>query len=153
MKLDGPAIARARRAQNMSLRKLQKLTGLDRGYLSRMERGLIRESADERVQSIADALQVTSDDITDKEKNVTAKATKTPPIAADENDLRRYTPEEVIDNRWLPYKSARVLREKAYKGEVHCHKDGGVISFTAEDIRKENDRHAVVPGQRKTRAA
>lgn len=82
---------------------------------------------------------------------MTAKAMKAPPTTAGEADLRRYTPEEVIENRWLPYKSARVLREKAYRDEVHCHKDGGVISFTAEDIRQENDRHAVVPGQRKTR--
>ena len=42
----------------MSLRTLQKLTGLDRGYLSRMERGQIRQSGDHRVQAIADALQV-----------------------------------------------------------------------------------------------
>lgn len=52
----------------MSLRTLQELTGLNRGYLSRMERGLIRESADERVQSIADALQVKGAAITDEEK-------------------------------------------------------------------------------------
>ncbi|MFE9398595.1 hypothetical protein [Streptomyces flavidovirens] len=93
---------------------------------------------------------------------MTAKATAAPPTAArkakprrtsestqrnasEEADLRRYTPEEVIEYRWLPYKSARVLREKAYKHEVHCHKDGGVITFTAEDIRQENARHAVAP--------
>lgn len=94
---------------------------------------------------------------------MTAKATAAPPTAArkakprrtlsettqsralEETDLRRYSPEEVIENRWLPYKSARVLREKAYKHEVHCHKDGGVITFTAEDIRMENARHAVAP--------
>lgn len=84
---------------------------------------------------------------------MTAKATKAPPIEAEETDLRRYTPEEVIENRWLPYKSARVLREKAYRDEVHHHNDGGRITFTAEDIRLENARTAVVPAQRKTRAA
>ncbi|MBX9425493.1 hypothetical protein [Streptomyces lateritius] len=60
-------------------------------------------------------------------------------------ELVRWTPEEVVDKRWLPYKSARVLREKAYKDEVHCHKDGGVVTFTAEDIRRENARTAIVP--------
>jgi transcriptional regulator with XRE-family HTH domain len=42
----------------MSLRTLQELTGLNRGYLSRMERGHIRTSDDERVRTIANALQV-----------------------------------------------------------------------------------------------
>lgn len=52
----------------MSLRALQELTGLNRGYLSRIERGLIRETADHRVQSIAGALQVKTAAITDEEK-------------------------------------------------------------------------------------
>jgi hypothetical protein len=76
---------------------------------------------------------------------VTAKAVKAPPTEAGEDELRRWTPEEVVANRWLPYKSARVLREKAYKYDVHCHKDGGQITFTADDIRRENARTAVVP--------
>jgi hypothetical protein len=78
---------------------------------------------------------------------VTAKATKTPPIEADENEdeLRRYDPEEVVAKRWLPYKSARVLREKCYRREVIHHNDGGRITFTAEDIRQENARTAVAP--------
>lgn len=59
---------RVRRAQKMSLRTLQELTGLNRGYLSRVERGLIREAGAERVQSIADALQVKGAAITDEEK-------------------------------------------------------------------------------------
>ncbi len=52
----------------MSLRDLQEKTGLDRGYLSRMERGHIRESADGPVQKVAAALDVTPDAITHKEK-------------------------------------------------------------------------------------
>jgi hypothetical protein len=84
---------------------------------------------------------------------VTAKATTAPPIEADENELRRYDPEEVIAKRWLPYKSARVLREKCYRREVIHHNDGGRITFTAEDIRLENERTAVVPAQRSNPAA
>lgn len=59
---------RARKAQNMSLRTLEKLTGLDRGYLSRLERGHIHESADQRVQTIADALHLKLVAITQEEK-------------------------------------------------------------------------------------
>ncbi|WP_432004575.1 hypothetical protein [Streptomyces parvus] len=61
------------------------------------------------------------------------------------DELRRYSPEEVIANRWLPYKSARVLKEKCYRREVIHHGDGGRISFTAEDIRRENERRTVEP--------
>ncbi|MFJ6348597.1 helix-turn-helix domain-containing protein [Streptomyces sp. NPDC092046] len=64
---DGPAIRRIRKAQNMSLRALQQQTGIDRGYLSRMERGLIRRSADHRVRTIADALHVKPAAITQEE--------------------------------------------------------------------------------------
>lgn len=68
MKPDGPAIRRIRRAQNLGLRTLQKLTGLDRGYLSRIERGLIHDAADQRVRTIAAALQVKPAAITEEEK-------------------------------------------------------------------------------------
>ncbi|NUP23576.1 MAG: hypothetical protein HOZ81_47480 [Streptomyces sp.] len=80
---------------------------------------------------------------------MTAKATAAPPITPtgsyDESELRRWTPEEVIAMRLLPYRSPRVLKEKCYRREVHCHTDGGRITFTAEDIRQENARHAVIP--------
>lgn len=52
----------------MSLRALQQKTGLDRGYLSRMERGHIQEPADEPLHQVAAALSVTTDAITHKEK-------------------------------------------------------------------------------------
>lgn len=44
------------------------MTGLERGYLSRMERGLIREPADPAVLKVASALDVPPDAITHKEK-------------------------------------------------------------------------------------
>lgn len=78
---------------------------------------------------------------------MTAKATAAPPSAAPpttiEDEFRRYTPAEVVANGWLPYKSPRVLREKAYKRQVIHHNDGGKITFTLEDIRRENARTAV----------
>ncbi|NUV89999.1 hypothetical protein G6W61_27960 [Streptomyces sp. KAI-26] len=59
--------------------------------------------------------------------------------------LIRYTPDEVIEKRWLPYKSARVLKEKCYRRKVIHHNDGGRITFTAEDIRRETERRTVEP--------
>ena len=52
----------------MSLRELQETTGLNRGYLSRMERGLIREPGNKPVQKVAKAFDVSPDAITHKEK-------------------------------------------------------------------------------------
>ncbi|MFD3955846.1 MULTISPECIES: helix-turn-helix domain-containing protein [Streptomyces] len=68
MRPNGTAIRAIREAQKMSLRVLQQKTGLDRGYLSRMERGHIQEPADTPLQQVAAALRVTTDAITHKEK-------------------------------------------------------------------------------------
>lgn len=81
---------------------------------------------------------------------MTAKATHTPPGRTRESidteaEFRRWTPEEVIEKRLLPYRSARVLKQKCYRREVHCHLDGGRITFTADDLRKEADRTAITP--------
>lgn len=87
-------------------------------------------------------------------KATTAKARKVAQAkAAEEIELVRWDPEEVVAKQLLPYKSVRVLKEKCYRREVIHHNDGGRITFTAEDIRRENERTAVVPGQRTTRAA
>lgn len=51
----------------MSLRMLSAKTGIDRGHLSRVERGLAG-LGDENIEKVADALDVTPDDITHKEK-------------------------------------------------------------------------------------
>lgn len=44
------------------------MTGLERGYLSRVERGLIQSPSDETVRKVANALKVTPEAITHKEK-------------------------------------------------------------------------------------
>ncbi|MEU6437494.1 hypothetical protein ACFW0U_07275 [Streptomyces albidoflavus] len=62
-----------------------------------------------------------------------------------EAELYRWTPEEVIEQRLLPYRSVAVLRRKCSRREIHHHNDGGRISFTADDIRRENERTAVAP--------
>lgn len=51
----------------MSLRALQTATGLNRGYLSRMERGLIRQPAENHVRAVAGALDVPPEAITHEE--------------------------------------------------------------------------------------
>ncbi|MFL0393518.1 helix-turn-helix domain-containing protein [Streptomyces albus] len=56
-----------RQARKVSLRELADLTGLDRGYLSRVERGEVRMPADQRILSIAAALGVSPDAITHEE--------------------------------------------------------------------------------------
>lgn len=58
--------------------------------------------------------------------------------------LKRYTPDEVAGLGYLPY-TARMLREKAYKQELYHHKDGGRITFTAEDILRNSRLGAVEP--------
>ncbi|MFE9886811.1 hypothetical protein [Streptomyces scopuliridis] len=75
---------------------------------------------------------------------MTAKATK-PSRIDEENEFRRWTPQEVVDKRLLPYTSVRVLRLKCYHRQVFHHNDGGRISFTADDLRRENARTAVAP--------
>ncbi len=52
----------------MSLRELQEKTGLDRGYLSRLERGLIRQPGDAPVLKVATVLDVVPDAITHEEQ-------------------------------------------------------------------------------------
>lgn len=50
----------------MSLATLSKLTGIDKGHLSRAERGLAG-LGDNNINKVAEALGVTPDDITNKE--------------------------------------------------------------------------------------
>ncbi|MFD3835363.1 hypothetical protein ACFWWC_03775 [Streptomyces sp. NPDC058642] len=63
----------------------------------------------------------------------------------DEAEYRRWTPEEVIELQLLPYRSVRVLKRLCYRRAIHHHLDGGRITFTPEDLRRENERTAVVP--------
>ncbi|MFD7101886.1 helix-turn-helix domain-containing protein [Streptomyces celluloflavus] len=67
MRPNGSAIRAIRKAQSMSLRALSGRTGLNRGYLSRLERDQIRETASTTVQTIADALRVPTAAITHQE--------------------------------------------------------------------------------------
>lgn len=81
---------------------------------------------------------------------MTVKATKTRRPTPNrpetgEAEFRRWTPEEVVQHQLLPYRSARAVREKCYRRELFCHRDGGRITFTAEDLRNNNEMGAVEP--------
>lgn len=65
--------------------------------------------------------------------------------AAEELDLIRWTPEEVVVKKLLPYRSVRLLKEACYRREIYHHQDNGRITFTPEDIRLENARTQIVP--------
>ncbi|AEW94654.1 MULTISPECIES: helix-turn-helix domain-containing protein [Streptomycetaceae] len=66
----GTSIRAIRRAQGMGLRELSRRTGLDRGYLSRLERGLAGAS-DGTVRRVAAGLDVPQEAITHEEKTTT----------------------------------------------------------------------------------
>ncbi|WP_280912200.1 helix-turn-helix transcriptional regulator [Streptomyces sp. SAI-208] len=66
MRPHSSAIRFRREALNMSLRTLSSKTGIDRGHLSRVERGLAG-LGDENIRKVAAALDATPDDITHKE--------------------------------------------------------------------------------------
>ena len=79
-----------------------------------------------------------------------AKAPNTPnslllSASSVEAEFRRWTPEEVVEKQLLPYRSARVLRDKCHRRALFCHRDGGRITFTAEDLRRNNEIGAQVP--------
>ncbi|WP_329131418.1 hypothetical protein OG552_10155 [Streptomyces sp. NBC_01476] len=60
------------------------------------------------------------------------------------DELRRYTPEEVAANKWLPW-TPRMIREKCKRHELRHHRDGGRITLTADDIRAYNEASATHP--------
>ena len=89
---------------------------------------------------------------------MTAKATKRTPsskrtptalpekqASQDGSEFRRWTPDEVVELKLLPYTSVRVLKERCYRRELFCHRDGGRITFTPEDLRRNNALGAVEP--------
>lgn len=149
----------------MSLRALSDATGLDRGYLSRLERGLVRKPAPERVARIARFLAVSPEsiDIDSPGDAVTAptisKARRPrvddirpnlPNPASVEGELFLYTPAETA--QWVPL-SPREVRERAYRRELDHVNSGRQIWFTGLHIRaalKALTIPASVPTQRKS---
>lgn len=129
----------------MSLRALSDKTGLDRGYLSRLERGLVRKPAAARLDRIAEALEVSPDSIDTPGDAVTAPTVSAPRRprsteirpnlpnpASPDGELFAYTPAEAA--QWVPL-SPRELRERAYRRELAHGSTGRAIFFTGLHIR------------------
>ncbi|WP_277816073.1 helix-turn-helix domain-containing protein [Streptomyces rimosus] len=144
MRPNGIAIRAIREAQDMSLPALAHRAGLNRGYLSRLERGLIERPAEAKVLAIAAALTVPTAAITHEGAEVPATDTKrkAPPTATTGgastttlDELVHYKPEEVATNGWLPY-TASTLRKKARAREIPHSRSGGRITFRLMHIRE-----------------
>ncbi|MEU9921930.1 helix-turn-helix transcriptional regulator [Streptomyces griseoluteus] len=68
MRPNGQAIRAFRLARNVSIRQMEAQTGLNRGYLSRLERGRIRDTSVDKVQRVATVLDISPDLLELKEK-------------------------------------------------------------------------------------
>ncbi|MCZ0207939.1 hypothetical protein OZK63_21235 [Streptomyces sp. UMAF16] len=83
-------------------------------------------------------------------RTAASKAPKTRTAAAviaarEAAEFRRWSPEQVVALKLLPYSSVRVLKERCYRRELWFHKDGGRITFTAEDLRRNSELGACAP--------
>ncbi|WP_437090119.1 helix-turn-helix domain-containing protein [Streptomyces sp. enrichment culture] len=58
-----------REGRNMSLRELEAQTGLNRGYLSRLEREQVGDCGSEQVRRVAEVLRVSEDLLIDTEES------------------------------------------------------------------------------------
>lgn len=61
MKPNGRMIRGIRTGRKLSLRELEARTGLNRGYLSRLEREQVRDVGSEQVRRVAEGLGVSED--------------------------------------------------------------------------------------------
>lgn len=77
---------------------------------------------------------------------MTRKATSKPPtsVPGGEGELRHYTPEEVYEKGWLPFKP-RTLRDKAQRHEIPHSRAGRKITFRLCHIREIAEAHDVRP--------
>lgn len=132
----------------MSLRALSRAVDLDRGYLSRLERGLVRQPSDEKLGALAAALEVSVADITQQGDNTVKTALRPVPVAADGGtdlaELVHYTPQQVAEMGWLPM-AGRTLRDMAIRREVPHSKAGGRVTFTLAHIREIAASYEVRP--------
>lgn len=69
MKPNGRMIRGIRQGRNLSLRELEAKSGLNRGYLSRLETGQVQDVGSEQVRRVAEALRVEEDLLIDTEES------------------------------------------------------------------------------------
>ncbi|WP_147472821.1 XRE family transcriptional regulator [Streptomyces triticirhizae] len=141
---NGTAIRAIRVVRRMSLRELARLTGLDRGHLSRLERGMAGAS-EASLHRIALALEAPVDDLLRAEGDPAPPpppGRQVPAPGTPEGELFHYTPEEAA--RWLPW-SASWIRRKARLREFPHNRGGGQITLTGRDIEEISTLTAVRP--------
>ncbi|UED83103.1 helix-turn-helix domain-containing protein [Streptomyces profundus] len=141
---NGTAIRAIRTVRRLSLRDLARLTGLDRGHLSRLERGLAGAS-EVTLQRIASTLGVPISDLLRNDDDPAVEAVpgrEVPPPGSPEGELFHYTPEEAA--KWLPW-SASWIRRKARVREFPHNRGGGQITLTGRDIREISAMTAIRP--------
>ncbi|WP_338683822.1 helix-turn-helix domain-containing protein [Streptomyces acidiscabies] len=68
MKPNGTMIRGIRQGRKLSLRELEAQTGLNRGYLSRLEREQVHDVGSEQVRRVAKALRVPEELLTAAEE-------------------------------------------------------------------------------------
>ncbi|WP_281290743.1 helix-turn-helix domain-containing protein [Streptomyces sedi] len=141
---NGTAIRAIRVVRRMSLRQLARLTDLDRGHISRLERGLAGAS-EASLHRIATVLEVPVADLlrADDEPPPPPRPERDVPApGTPDGELFHYTPEEAA--RWLPW-SARWLRRKARLREIPHNRGAGQITLTGRDIQEISTMTAVRP--------
>ena len=69
MKPNGRMIRGIRTGRKLSLRELEARTGLNRGYLSRLENEQLRDVGSEQVRRVAEGLDVPEDLLIDTEES------------------------------------------------------------------------------------
>ncbi|MFJ9374387.1 helix-turn-helix domain-containing protein [Streptomyces sp. NPDC101455] len=69
MKPNGSMIRGIRVGRKLTLPELEAKTGLNRGYLSRLERGHIQDVGSEQVRRVAEALRVAEDLLINSEES------------------------------------------------------------------------------------
>ncbi|MFJ5638708.1 helix-turn-helix domain-containing protein [Streptomyces sp. NPDC093223] len=68
MRPDGQAIRAWRKARKLSIRQVEALTGLNRGWLSRIECGRIQSTSEDKLHRVATALDTSPDLLIFEEK-------------------------------------------------------------------------------------
>ncbi|UED85204.1 helix-turn-helix domain-containing protein [Streptomyces profundus] len=133
---NGTAIRAIRTTQGISLRDLAERTGIDKGNLSRLERGQTRASQ-RTIELIARALDVPPHDlvrpadIPGEEPLLDPRDIPAP--TSEEGALFHYTPEEAA--HWTPY-TPRQLRAMARTLAIPHHQTAqGRITLTGHNIR------------------
>ncbi|MEU4172153.1 helix-turn-helix transcriptional regulator [Streptomyces sp. NPDC026665] len=149
MRPNGTAIRALRQAQSLSLRDLGRLAQCSASQLSRIERGVAEDPAEELLGRLAEALSAPVDDIIKGGQMATSAAVTPEPSGrtvpfpgSPEGELFHYTPEEA--SRFLPW-SKNQLKRKAYAREIPFNDGGNRVSFTGRDIREISDMTAVRP--------